>query len=822
MKQKFQPHFLALAVFLVCVAFGFSYFEIVLENSRQSEKLALTHKVESKIAEMQNVLNRFSVSLQTLADILIVRHGQFDDFETYAAALLRQNPVISGLFLIPDGIVTTGYPMQGNEAAMGHNLLKDPARQVEVSEAILTNSIVLAGPVNMRQGNVGLFARKPVFWEENGAHHFWGLVAALIRWETVLETFELEKLREQGYAFSLHRKLATDQNATLLAKSSEELIDKLAVTKSLLIPGGRWLLSISPVQDAMVLWLWIGSLVVIFASALVAVLVYQVMRGRYQIQLQTSDLQRVNETLSADIAQRVAAEAALSSSERQYRNLHENLRDGYVAADEAGIIVDCNAALLEMLGHEALVGTDITQLTPRCWYEKDRQIFAEQVNVRGYSDVYEKVLLAKDGHVVPVSLRMQRKWDLNGNPDGYWAIVRDITWRRQTEERLKEAKETAEQATRSKSEFLATMSHEIRTPMNGVNGMLQLLDTTRLDEEQREYVDRASDALQNLLTLINDILDFSKVEAGKMSIASAEFTVSQLTDALESIFKEQLLNKNIQLEVSTDVDIPSVLVGDAGRIRQVLLNVVSNAIKFTDQGGVFVRIFCKPVPDKGRIQLCFVVRDTGVGISRDRLKELFKPFSQVGDSLTRQYQGTGLGLAIVKRLVELMDGAVCIESESGRGTTLSFHVVVGLPGPAQVLSGHDEAFDPYDFAGKGVLVAEDDPTNLLMIRRLLQKMGGRVFSVGTGAEVLGMLEKEDCDLVLMDIQMPVMDGVEATRMVRASSTLGQKSQIPIIAMTAFAMDGDRERFLEAGMNGYVPKPVDIRLLHEVTRQVMSV
>ncbi|PKN40360.1 MAG: hypothetical protein CVU60_16115 [Deltaproteobacteria bacterium HGW-Deltaproteobacteria-18] len=697
-----QIPFLCSAIALIAVLFfGHCYLSILVDNIRQSDRLALTHRMSQQLNAIQTALRNAESPLFTLADILTVGRGKFDEFEKYANHLLHENPFVGALFLVPDGVVATAYPLAGNEAAIGHDLLKDPERKTEVLEAINSNQVVLAGPVNMRQGGVGLFARKPVFWNDNGERHFWGMVVALIHWETVLETFDFKSLDADGYSYTLNRKLQTDKDETLIVRSEADIVEELALTRSLPIPGGEWLLTVSTREDHLWGVAQGGYFLVAMLGVLVAGLIFHLLRGRERILTQAEELERMNAEMVRDIARREKAEA------------------------------------------------DLLQ-----------------------------------------------------------------------------AKDAALAATIAKSQFLATMSHEIRTPMNGVHGMLQLLEGTDLDAEQKEYVQIGSSALQSLLTLINDILDFSKIEAGKLDIAQTPFALDELCRSIPAIFKEQSLAKKLDLSIVIAADVPRTVVGDPSRIRQVLLNVVGNAVKFTHEGAVSIRISVatKDLPPE-TARLDFEVTDTGIGISAEQLPDLFQPFIQGGQGLVRTSQGTGLGLSIIKRLVHLMGGDVGIESSPGVGTTVRFHVLVNLPSTERTKTDSAARNVGHVVREPGrnlnILLAEDDVTNMAMLTRLLEKLGCDVTPAGNGLEALHILEKEEMDLVLMDIQMPVMDGVEATRRIREDQSLGRKARIPIIAVTAFAMTGDRERFLDAGMDDYIPKPVNLNSLLEAMDRVVQ-
>lgn len=348
--------------------------------------------------------------------------------------------------------------------------------------------------------------------------------------------------------------------------------------------------------------------------------------------------------------------------------------------------------------------------------------------------------------------------------------------------------------------------------MNGVLGLAQLLETTILDAEQKDYVAGITESGNNLLTLVNDILDFSKAEAGRIEIVESLFVLSDLCRSIPSIFKEQLHRTGIELAISITDDVPLEIVGDVGRIRQVLFNLVGNSMKFTEKGRITIEVFVQErLSGPGVLRLGFNVSDTGIGIPADRLHDLFEPFTQVDGSLTRKYQGTGLGLSIVKRLVALMGGNVFITSQVGRGTTVHFDILVKQPAAADQQeaatgqAGAEDAAQASAVRGLRVLLAEDDALNQRIAQKLLEKYGASVVCVGNGAEAVRAVSGGGFDLVLMDVQMPVSDGVTATRQIRALEDPAAR-RTPIIAMTAHAMSGDREKFLHAGMDGYIAKP----------------
>jgi PAS domain S-box-containing protein len=525
--------------------------------------------------------------------------------------------------------------------------------------------------------------------------------------------------------------------------------------------------------------------------------------------------------LSLDITERKQAEQALHASEGKFRQLAENIREVFWVMSPS-----TNETLYVSPAYEEVWGRTCDSLY------KDPMSFTDAMHPDDLEEAHLWFARQIAGEHIDSEYRIrtpdgQEKWirdrafpirDQAGQLIRVVGIAEEITERKRYQEELIQAREGADAANQAKSRFLANMSHEIRTPMNGVLGMVQLLLETDLTPEQRRYASVAHSSGRTLLTLIDDILDLSKIEARKIVFEDLNFSVRDTVEGVVDLLRVQAADKGLSIDSRMSPEIPLLLRGDAHRLRQVLTNLSSNAIKFTEHGSVTLNCELESHA-AGAVTVRFTISDTGIGIGPGQIAALFRPFTQADASTTRKYGGTGLGLAICKQLVEMMGGTIGVDSQEGRGSTFWFTAALGLaaapageePSPEEDEGGGGRRRTAPHARTARILVAEDNPVNREVAIAFLRKLGYKSSAVGNGAEAVEAVKDGDYDMVLMDCEMPVMDGFDATRRIRESIY----PSIPIIALTASAMPVDRDRCLREGMTDYLAKPVDLQKLADV-------
>lgn len=525
--------------------------------------------------------------------------------------------------------------------------------------------------------------------------------------------------------------------------------------------------------------------------------------------------------IARDITERKLAEDALRKSEQLYRLVTDNVHDVIWTTDSSLIPRYVSPSFTNLTGFPAEEAAD--KISGEIIYPSFLHHDSDQESKLFSNPTLhlESRLNTADGSSIWIESIITPLPKSSNEFNGIIGVTRDITARKQIMLELEAAKEEAFAASAAKSKFLANMSHEVRTPMNGVLGMLQLLKLTKLNDEQLEYVDTAMTSGESLLTIINDILDYSRIEAGKLLLSPEKFSLDELLKTLVTSFQHLLNQKNLVLNYSIDDDIPTYLVADKVRIRQILFNLVGNAIKFTESGTISIAINHAENNGQDGIKLGFTVNDSGIGLPEDNVEALFDPFTQVGQSRRNNIKGTGLGLSIVRQLVLHMGGEVTIKNNPFGGTSACFTILTYLadsatapplpPSPAPFLSEPRRRLN--------ILVAEDEQVNQQILQAILVKMGHKTTLAGDGYQALAALQKQSFDTILMDVQMPELDGIETTKIIRRSEHYRDNRSIPIIALTAYAMAGDREKCMESGMDYYLAKPVDIKALNSILKKV---
>ncbi len=510
-----------------------------------------------------------------------------------------------------------------------------------------------------------------------------------------------------------------------------------------------------------------------------------------------------------DVTVREEAQLALAAEKAHYEGIVEVATDLIYRADAEGRFTYVNPTALRRFGYEAdeLLGRHFSTLVRQDRRAEVMAFYQEQMTKRQSTTYLELPVLARNGEAVWVGQNVQVLWDQeHRRPIGIQAVARDITEQKRLEDALREAKTEAEASGRAKERFLANMSHEIRTPLNAVLGLTHLLAETTLADEQTEYVHGITAAADTLLSLVNDVLDFARLGAGKLSFEEVPFQPAELLHDLVLLLRPRAEAKDLTLRLTIDPAVPDELVGDPHRLRQVVINLVSNAVKFTEVGGVTVRVAPAPGEQDDLFRLRFEVIDTGIGIAESQQERIFESFTQARSDAARTYGGSGLGLAIVKELVEGQEGTVTVTSREAHGSR--FVVTLPFQQHAATLTS-PEHNQEIDLQGLRVLLVEDIPANQFVATRMLERWGVTVALAEDGVGAVRQVSErpEAFDLVLMDLQMPEMDGIAATRAIRGEVGLSNE-QLPIVALTASVLAQQRNEVLAAGFDDFVLKPFD--------------
>ncbi|WP_018125405.1 ATP-binding protein [Desulfovibrio oxyclinae] len=838
------------------------------EVSRKSKQVAMTinNAVNSKFSLLQG-LKAFTETYVEYAP----RKSDFPEtFKIFASGLYASSSCIRNFIVAPGGVNRFVYPLERNRKALGHDLMNDPRPQVraDVQRAVESGRITISGPYKLRQGGLGLICRVAVYDEG----HFWGLVSMVLDLPEVFDEINISGLTQ-----SVDMSLANEDGAVFFGLDAGD--GREIITSRIPMPEGYWTLAMSPKQgwgadDGWALWPFriLASLVVLLIGIAVYLLSNKAERLRRAVDERTTELIEVNSQLQAENDRRKAAEETL----RRELAINHALADIAVALTEPGADINSVSKVVHRhalnitgsrVGYVSSIdsesGENICHVTTPMFSDGSCDLASGRVpfhsGTGGYKGIWGQSLntmtgfytndvrshevygAIPEGHL-PVETFLSVPAVFEGELHGQIALgnadepydEKDLSqiqslarlyamaiYRIRSEKAVMDAKELAESASRAKSEFLANMSHEVRTPLNGVKGMLQLIQYSKLDSEQSDYVETALESVDRLTTLLADILDISRVEAGRIQLRHEPYVLAEAVEKVRQRFGLAYDQAGVELKTDVAAKLPAVVIGDGFRVEQVLDNLVGNALKFTEAGSVTIMVRLESDEETGAEMVLFAVTDTGIGIPEKNLEKLFEPFVQGDQGYTRKYQGAGLGLAICRKLVELMGGRIWVESEPGVGATFSFTVPLEKGMNARDAEA-ESAVDSNEIVGSPkVLLAEDDRVSRMFIENALKRIGLRYESVASGDMALKSLEEGDYDLVLMDVQMPVMNGIEATRLIRDGIAGDRHKSIPIIAITAYAMSGDKEIMLEAGMDDYLSKPMNISELHTKLAQVTS-
>ena len=735
-------------------------------------------------------------------------------------------------------------PYNGNEAALGFDLRTSPPRLATLSAARDNGVATASGRVQMVQAQTGqsavlvvqpIYARGlPVGTIAERQQNLRGFVLAVFSME-VLVKHSVAHLGLSNIEIKIHDENGAPGEQLLFSTApvDDENNDRreygLRWVTTPKFAGRDWRIAISPSASAQLhddSWqastvLLLGTGLTTLLGAFILSMTGQSTKIERLVQESTAALSQINNLLAQTVDQHQLTEAKLHNSEARVSAVLQAAPNGIFTVDPQGNLESINRAAEAIFGQNArsLVGQPARSL----FFGPHQSLFDNKLGIFEEPSPMERPAIAmefhgqrSDGTTVPLLVTLSRV-QLNDQAL-HIAIVHELSEQKQFQTELAQAKAAAEDSNRAKSEFLASMSHEIRTPMNAIIGMADLLKETSLNDEQREYVETFANAGEALLDLINDILDLSKVEARQLELEGAPFSIEATVEKLIAMLAVRAHKKGLELAYDISPDVPNGVVGDSARLGQIIVNLVGNAIKFTEGGEFVLTIAVDGEADPDHCQLHFTVRDTGMGIPADKLDLIFERFTQVDSSTTRRFGGTGLGLAICKKLVEMMDGRIWVESVVGQGSTFNFTARFGIAASADLPSAPRQ-----QLAGLKALVVDDNPTNLMIEQRILESMGLATTVRASGSEGLAEMQRASAagngyDLLVLDREMPEMNGMVVAETLHAEPRLGHTKVLMYVSNIA---PGDAARSQAAGVARVLIKPVRRRHLAEAIAGVLS-
>jgi signal transduction histidine kinase/ActR/RegA family two-component response regulator len=789
----------------------YGYYQEDYRAQRSLEEQSVLQKLSVVRAQLESYLNGDLYLVKGLIALPMVSQTIDEQlFSRVAAELANKDEHIKSLQLAPDGIVTYVWPYDANKGAIGHNLLGDPERRKAAQRAIDGRELWVAGPVKLIQGGTAVIGRYPIFVTEpnQSQERFWGFANVLIDWESIVERAHQAAGESAAVEIAMRGKDGMGAQGELIY-GQPEVFANTPITLDVVLPGGIWHLAGVPnlgwthkADYKLGQRLAYAALVLILAVAFYSLLRLPI-RLRRMVQEATDNLRH---------------------SEYRLVDAIEAIPDAFAIFDAQDRLVLCNANFRRFYERSDAVIKPGTSARRLIEFGIERGQFAAQNDRSANIDMLESKLqlhrsgeshyeeFLSDGRVLRVVQRRMR--------DGGLAGIRvDITDLKRKELELIEARQRADTSNEAKSTFLATVSHELRTPLNVVIGILTALEpSNRLSVEERSRIGVAARSGKHLLSLVNEILDLTRIESGNLDLESTPFKFADLIKPALNYAEFSCEQKGLNFIYEASEALPDYCVGDSVRLRQVLFNLLSNAVKYTDKGSVRFAVNAQSEAD-GQWTFTFCIDDSGPGISEEMRPRLFEAFVQGDASLTREHGGAGLGLAISQRLAKLMGTEIMVGESSLGGARFSFTLSLACVMPESAAPETKTKTAEPNWAKQGglrILVVDDSPTNQLVVECLLEGQGHVLKYADSGAQAVQITQEQRFDLILMDISMPDMNGVEATQLIRQA--LGDRCPA-IVAVTAHSMAGDRSHYLEAGMDGFITKPIDKQELLSVVNKV---
>lgn len=794
LHKTFMPAWIVFVVFLLTLAVTEWQSDIIHSQAERAEVRETVAQIQTR---MESIVHSDVQLLRGLvASIALHPEMSQEEFTSLSRQVIDNNKDFYGISVAEDMVVTMIHPIERHARVIGLDYNDNPDFLRVAMQARDTREMVLSGPVDLIGGGQGFIARFPVYAEVEGGQVFWGIVSGVLDIALLYERFGLMDA-DLGVTVALRGRHGLGANGEVFY-GDQAIFDADAVVNTINLPVGTWQMAAIPqagwTTSHVASW-WVRGPVILIGF-LVLIPTFLMCSISQQRNVMVKSLSRTERQLREQ-----------SQELKKLSTVVESASDSIVISDKFGRIQWVNKAFTDLTGYsfDEAVGKAYAQILngPETSRETINQIREHLAMGQPYRT--EMLNYTKDKRPVWIETYLVPTRSETGEVLFTAAIERDITLSKRQEEELAQAKDVAEKATKAKSEFIATMSHEIRTPMNGIIGMSELLKETKLPAEARGHVKIVHESAQSLLAIINDILDLSSLEAGKLEISHHDFDLRKCIEGAVGLVRATALNKGLKIMVEMSDDLPNFVSGDDGRIRQIMLNLLGNAVKFTSEGQITLRA-SRDEQDPHRLHI--EVEDTGIGLSDLQMPHVFDRFAQADAGIARKFGGTGLGLSIVRHLVQEMNGEISVRSTLGKGTCFSLTIKVAPAVDGPPVEVVERPIDLSVLRGLRLLLVEDNGTNRFLIHRFLKDAQLEIWDATDGLEGIKVFEQVQPDIVLMDMSMPRLDGVEATRRIRAMNL----PQPPIIALTANAFESDREACLNAGMDDFLSKPLQKKQL----------